>query len=86
MAHSGHVRPLRLDHSLLRMKSFVCACLAVVSLCHLSAAARGPSHGSSRGPSHESGRTPEARAESPRQLAYRFDFTHPGRVHVSLET
>ena len=31
-------------------------------------------------------RLPEAHSEVSRRLAYRFDFGHPGRVHVSLET
>ena len=30
-------------------------------------------------------RLPEARSESPRRLAYQFDFSHPGRLHISLE-
>ena len=65
--------------SVLCLKSFVCVCVAVMCLCCPVFAA--PSQ--VRVPAQ----TAETRAVEPsRRLAYRFDFEHPGRVHVTLET
>ena len=72
MAHIGHVRLPPQGHALFHLKSFLCVCLIVLSgpVC----AARSSAH------------TMEMRQESPRRLAYAFDYGHAGRVHVSLET
>ncbi len=62
------------DVCLFHLKRFAGLCLVVFLCCRGVLAGR------------PQGRSLEARGEITRRLAYRFDFSHPGRVHVSLET
>ena len=81
MAHIGHGRTPSLDAVLLRLKSFLCLCAAVFLCCTAPAARL-----QGRAPGLRPETRPESRQEPARRLAYRFDFGHVGKVHVTLET
>ncbi len=74
MARIGHGETPFRKHVLPRLKYVAVLCLVAGLLGRTALAAR------------MLGRTSDARQEAPRRLAYQMDFSHPGRIHISLVT
>ena len=75
MPHRTPNRSCAQDVCLFHLKRFYGLCLVVFLCCHGVLAA-----------GRSQGRLSDAGSEITRRLAYHFDFSHPGRVHISLET